>query len=109
MFWNISFFSLSSEEKFLQSPQRTVHVCCAESHFWFVLSGHLRHCAAYLNNSSSSRAKALQPTLVVCTGQFIYRDMGREADQNEFFYDVHDTDVGFEDFDDGHQHKLDLN
>jgi len=35
--------------------------------------------------------------------------MGREADQNEFFYDVHDIDVGFEDFDDGHQHKLDLN
>jgi hypothetical protein len=34
--------------------------------------------------------------------------MGREADEDEFFYDVNDADAGFEDSDDGHQNELDL-
>jgi hypothetical protein len=61
-----------------------------------------------LNNGNSSRLKALQPTMIVCTDQFSYRDMGREANQDDFFYDVNDADAGFKDSDDGHQNELDL-
>ena len=46
--------------------------------------------------------------MIVCTDQFSYRDMGREANQDDFFYDVNDVDAGFKDSDDGHQNELDL-
>lgn len=81
------------ERNFSVSAQHCSLLVC-----WFAISiflaGHLTHCA---------------PTMIACTVQFNYHGMGREADQDEFFYDVHVADAGFENLADAHQHELDLN
>lgn len=69
-------------------------------------SGHLRHCTEYIKLNKTPKKRALEPDEIVLVDNFVLSKRLKEAEQNDFYYDLEDWENIDEDIQDARKGDL---
>jgi hypothetical protein len=79
---------------------------CPQKSIRRVRNGHLTYCAQYKQYKAAPKKRALEPEDVVIYDNFNFIKQAKEADENEFYYDIADWEELDADVEDALQGEL---